>query len=303
VTATVDVEGAARLLGELADGAFALAAVAAALRPGEPDVVLDDAPGSVLGALGLAAPRDGHGWALTPAMAAIAARNGPYVAGRYTALLRWAAAAAEGRPGWAEQDGATKSALGRASGRGGSAIVNDLAPRLGDLAARLARPGTAALDVGTGVAELAVGLAEAAPALRVVGIDVLDDVLAVARRTVADCGLADRVELRRQDVATLAEVHAFDLAYLPAHFVAVAAVEAALPRIMVALRPGGWLVVPVRQGDGTELAATVTAWTYAGCACWNAAETQQRLRAAGFVDLQGITLHPTAPEIVAGSVP
>ena len=99
---------------------------------------------------------------------------------RLAATLRWAAAAAEGRVDWAEQDLGTKAALGRGSSLAGRVCVRVLAPRLGDLAERLATPGAVALDVGTGVGEFAVALALAAPSLRVVGIDVLDDVLAEA---------------------------------------------------------------------------------------------------------------------------
>jgi hypothetical protein len=108
------------------------------------------------------------------------------------------------------------------------------------------------LDVGTGVGEIAVALAEAVPSLHVVGLDILDDVLAAARIRVVERGLADRIMLRRQDVATLTDIEAFDLAHLPAYFVPEDAVLAALPRIRTALRPGGWIFIPVREDPGAS---------------------------------------------------
>jgi protein-L-isoaspartate O-methyltransferase len=289
----------AQLAGELTESALALAALAVALREHESGVVRDDQHGRVLAALGLAAPAAG-GWRLTPAAAVVAERAGREYAARFVATLRWAAATAEGRLDWAEQDLGTKVALGQASSLAGSAFVEVLAPRLGDLADQLAAPEAAALDIGTGVGGIAVALAEAAPSLHVVGIDVLDDVLATAQARVIEGGFADRIVLRRQDVATLADVEAFNLAYLPAFFVPQDGVLAALPRIRAALRPGGWIFVPVREGTGSELSRAVTRWQHPGCAVWSSQETEQKLIAAGFSDVHSVVVSPLAPIIVVG---
>jgi protein-L-isoaspartate O-methyltransferase len=290
----------AQLVGELTESTVALAALAGALRHHDPGMVLDDRHGRVLAALGLATPADG-GWRLTPAAASVAAWAGREYAARFTATLRWAVAAAEGRVEWVEQDMGTKAALGRGSSLAGPVFVEVLAPRLGDLADRLAAGDAAALDVGTGVGEIAVALAEAAPSLRVVGIDVLDDVLAAARGRVVERGVAGRVVLRHQDVATLADVEAFDLAYLPAYFVPEDAVVAALPRIRTALRPGGWIFVPVRDSAGSELAEAVMRWQHPGCAVWSAQETERRLLGSGFGDVHSIVISPLAPTVVVGA--
>jgi protein-L-isoaspartate O-methyltransferase len=290
----------ARLVRGLTESAWALAALAAALQKDDPHVILEDRQDRVLGVLGLAAPAVG-GWRLNPAAASVATSGGGAYAARFIATLRWAAAAAEGRLDWAEQDLGTKAALGRGSSLAGRVLVRVLAPRLGDLAERLAAPGGVALDVGTGVGEVAVALAQAAPALRVVGIDVLDDVLAEARTRVVEHGLADRIVLRRQDVMTLADVEVFDLAYLPAYFVPEDAVVAALPLIRAALRPGGWIFVPVREGSGTELAGAITRWHHPGCAVWNVQETESRLVESGFGDVHSIVVSPLAPTIVVGA--
>ena len=73
------------------------------------------------------------------------------------------------------------------------------APELGD---RLAGPAQI-LDVGTGVGWLAVALARQYPDARVVGIDIFEPALELARGNVAAEHLQDRIELRRQDVLSL----------------------------------------------------------------------------------------------------
>jgi threonine dehydrogenase-like Zn-dependent dehydrogenase len=93
------------------------------------------------------------------------------------------------------------------------------------------------------VGALAVAYAEAFPALHVQGIDVLDRVLDLARRTITDSPVADRVCVRRQDVAELTDDAVFDLAWVPAPFIPEAALRRGLPRVAAALRPGGWLML------------------------------------------------------------
>ena len=67
-------------------------------------------------------------------------------------------------------------------------------PRLGD---RLAGPAEI-LDVGTGVGWLAVALARAYADARVVGIDIFEPALDLARANVSAENLQDRIELRRR---------------------------------------------------------------------------------------------------------
>jgi ubiquinone/menaquinone biosynthesis C-methylase UbiE len=55
------------------------------------------------------------------------------------------------------------------------------------------------LDVGTGTAQIPMELARRQPAVRVVGIDLAEHMLAVGRRNVERAGLADRVILQRCD--------------------------------------------------------------------------------------------------------
>ncbi|MGR7026175.1 SAM-dependent methyltransferase [Geodermatophilus sp. URMC 62] len=294
-------EAAARV-DELTAAAFALAAVAAALR--EDETPLTDQHGAVLAELGLAAPRDSGGWTLAPALAELSPPIRRNVAQRLAVVLTRAAAAAEGRLTWAEQDLDVKTRLGQASGIAGGLFVTALAPRLGDLAERLAASGAAVLDVGTGVGAIAAAVAEAAPGVRVVGIDVLDDVLDVARATVTDRGLTDRVTFRHQDVATLSDFAAYDLVYLPAFFLPEDTLTTALPRIRQALRPGGWLVVAGHEPPREPLGRAVDTWRQAaaGCCTWDAAETGRRLASAGFAQVQALQGNPLFPGAVVGTV-
>jgi predicted O-methyltransferase YrrM len=102
---------------------------------------------------------------------------------------------------------------------------------------------TSFLDVGTGVGLLAVSAAAVWPTATIVGIDVWEPSLARARTHVAQAGLADRITLRTQDVADLDDVGRYDCAWVPTFFLSEAGLEAALPRIVRALRPGGWVAL------------------------------------------------------------
>jgi predicted O-methyltransferase YrrM len=173
--------------------------------------------------------------------------------------LRQAAAfATTGRLPWSTVDDDTLLEQGRGSRAVGHWLADEVAPVVG-LADRLRTPGAAFLDVGVGVGMIATALAERYPALRVVGLDVLDRSLALAARTAAAAGCADRVLLRRLDVAELSEVDTYDLAWLPTAFLPEQAVRAALPRLRAALRPGGCLVVAARYAAELPVVAAVEA--------------------------------------------
>src|ERR1700730_17146214 len=67
-----------------------------------------------------------------------------------------------------------------------------------DFLAFWAGPGSV-LDVGTGTAQIPVALCRQAPHLRVVGIDLAEEMLRVGRENVARAELADRIRLERVD--------------------------------------------------------------------------------------------------------
>src|SRR4029077_4004988 len=113
-------------------------------------------------------------------------------------------------PGWTTTDPVILESIGRASMSMPGAIVAG-APELANV--------TSFLDVGTGVGWLAVAATNVWPSANVVGIDVNDHVLERARANVASVGLEDRITLRKQSVAELDDVDAYDLAWVPTFFI------------------------------------------------------------------------------------
>ena len=67
------------------------------------------------------------------------------------------------------------------------------------------------LDIGAGAGFTIVHLARRFPASRVIGIEYDGPSAELARRTVAEAGVADRVEVRHADANQLEDEHAFDL--------------------------------------------------------------------------------------------
>lgn len=211
--------------------AWQLAAITIALR--DADDPLTAAAQALVQALGLDADE-----ALS-----MGASRGQLAAQTAAPLLQTAALVGSGAVSWSDQPDDALIAQGHASAQGARAFAEFVIPNFGDLGSRLAAAGARILDVGTGVGALAVAFAEQFPAAHVVGIDVSDRALGLAAGTVAASGVADRVELRRQDVAELADDAGFDLAWVPAPFLPRAIVRAGIGRVAEALRPGGWLML------------------------------------------------------------
>jgi hypothetical protein len=129
-----------------------------------------------------------------------------------------------------------------------------------ELTGRLDAPGCSILDAGTGLAAIAVTLAWEFPRAHAGGIGALDRALDLARAELASAGeVAGRVSLRQLDTAGLAS---YDLVWLPALFLADAALSAALPRVINALVPGGWIVVATirRRASFSALASSGVSW-------------------------------------------
>lgn len=191
-------------------------------------------------------------------------------------------------PGWQYEDPTLIQSIGRALRR----MVHEVnaasagRPRLREA---LQRPG-AFLDVGTGAGWLAIEAARAWPALRVVGIDVWEPSLALARANTAKQGLQTRIELRHQDVATLDDTGAFTLAWLPLMFLPKRLVPVALERVGNALTPGGWLITgrfasaPSALGQALVALRTVRS----GGHLWTNQEMDNLLRDARFSPIEHV---------------
>lgn len=189
-------------------------------------------------------------------------------------------------PGWTHSDPVILRALGRSS-RSNVFSILALLPDRPALAAAI-DGGKRFLDIGTGVGEVAMTAARIWPHLHVTGIDLWEPSLAIARESLAASDLGDRVELRRQDVADLADRDAFDLAWLPAPFIPGPVVERAIGRLWQAMAPGGWLVVGLFAIPSEPLPGAVAKLRTlrGGGRPWAPGEMVALMEQAGFIDVE-----------------
>ncbi len=232
--------------------AWCLAALALAME-GRQESALTRAAGEVLAAVGLVdepdKPPPGTDALGRPALGSQAAAS----------LHKTSSLLVTGRVDWSAQSDEALLSQGRASAQGARGFAQFGLPRMGDLADRLGAPGARMLDVGTGVGALAVAYAEVFPALHVLGIDVLDRVLVLARQTIASSTVPDRVSVRKQDVADLTDDDGgFDLVWVPAPFLPEPALRRGMARSAGALRPGGWVMMAHGKYSTDPLSDAVT---------------------------------------------
>jgi SAM-dependent methyltransferase len=189
-------------------------------------------------------------------------------------------------PGWSYSDAEMLEAQGRAS-RLNIASISAFAAEHPKLAEVLAKPGSL-LDIGTGVGHLAIEAAKSWPKFRVVGIDIWDPALKLARTNVETSGAADRIELRKQDIEEFDDRNAFDLVWLPAPFLPRDVFAAAVKKVFAALRPGGWLVVGqyrIPQEPVSQALARLQIVRSGGYP-WEPNELAALLSASGFEDVE-----------------
>ena len=254
-------EEAGAHLNKLHEAVWQLAAVALLLRePASVDPDLRVAAGQVAVAAGLGSAED-QGVQLASGVRRLidmAGGDATKLAAQAAGPILQAAALLSGARQWANQDDDALLAQGRASAQGAGPFTMFGVPMMAGLGELLAGPAPVMLDVGVGIAAMAVAFCQAVPGLRVVGLDVFERALDLARRTVADAGMADRIELCHQDVAELDDREAFCVAWLPAPFIPRSAIEAGLPRMVEALVPGGWIMVGHGRFGGDPLSAATT---------------------------------------------
>ena len=280
------------------EAAWSLAALALAASDDSPPE-LSGAARELLAAAGLAgAPGD--------PLPGLGDSDPGQVASQAAASLHQTSALLSGRgTSWNDQGDEALLAQGNASAQGASAFARLLLPSMGDLPGRLAAPGARMLDVGTGVGALAVAFAEAFPQLHVLGIDILDRALALARHTIAASGADTRVTVRKQDVAEFSDDDGFDLAWLPAPFIPQPSLHAGLPRVVAALRPGGWLMVAHGKFEGTPVQNALTRLktiAYGGTPLGEEAASRL-LRDAALTSVRQVLTPPGAPAVTIGQKP
>jgi hypothetical protein len=210
-----------------------------------------------------------------------------------------------GATAWASQNDDALLAQGRGSAQAAAAFKMFALPALEGLKDLFDGESPQMIDVGVGVAAMAVEYCRTFPRLRVVGLDVLPRALELARRQVDKAGLANRIELRHQDVANLEDDRAYALAWLPAPFVPRPALEAGLPRIAKALVPGGWLMMPHGKFHEDLMTNALSRFqtTVYGGATLDDEEAQALLRGVG---LEQVLTFPTpegAPALTVGRRP
>jgi SAM-dependent methyltransferase len=221
------------------------------------------------------------------------------------ANLLQAAGMLSGATAWASQNDEALLAQGRGSAAAAAAFKMFGLPMLEGLGDLFNGDSPQMLDVGVGVGAMAVAYCRTFPGLRVVGLDVLPRALELARRQVGEAGLAERIELRQQDVASLEDDQAYALAWLPAPFVPRPALQAGLPRLARALVPGGWLMMAHGKlhDDPLKNALGRFQTTVYGGAALDDGEAQALLRGVG---LEQVLTPPTpegAPAITVGRRP
>jgi len=162
------------------------------------------------------------------------------------------------------------------------------------------------LDVGTGVGLLAIAAARTWPAAAVTGIDIWEPALEMAAGNITAAGLADRVTVRRADVTSIDEAESYDCAWFPTFFVSEPVLDAAVPRLVRALRPGGWLVLGrmAPPPDPVAQAASALRTIRGGGADFAAPRLVSALEAAGCADAGALPRTGPAPmEFIAGQRP
>ena len=177
-------------------------------------------------------------------------------------------------------------------------LARNVVPALEGLSERFRAPDAAFLDIGVGVAGLAIALAEEVPNLRIVGIDVWQPSLRLARENVEKAGLRDRIELREQGAETLEDDKAFDLAWMPTIF---------MPERVIPKRPSVRTVRCARVDGSCSRSATSTSLTRETVALWRLLTTifggplwlpsqvETLARDCGFIDVRTLPGAPGAP--------
>ncbi|MEV4170796.1 class I SAM-dependent methyltransferase [Nonomuraea sp. NPDC049709] len=289
---------------------WALAAMVATLRdagtaPLSEVLMANPQRTAVLEAVGLVRRGD-TGLVAHPSLVyADGAAAGSAMAARLSSLRQALSAAADDASdsAWSQQDDEVLLSQGRASAATGRALATRVVPQLPGLSECLDREGSRILDVGTGVAALALAVAREFPRAEVVGIDMLERVLDLGRRELAraEPDAAGRVSLLCLDVTELTEEAAYDLTWLPAPFLSEAALNVAVPRLVEALRPGGWIVVGTNPAAADPLRQAVAGWTAVrnGGNSYNTDHIAEMLDASGLAEVRRFPTVQGGPVLVA----
>jgi len=191
-------------------------------------------------------------------------------------------------PGWTYEDSSVLQERGRGS-RAGARNFETIARQRPALAAVL-NGNSKVLDVGTGTGWLAIECAKIWPSMQIVGTDIWEPALKFAASNIANEGLQDRIELRRQDINELSDQKAFDFIWVPTMFLPINTIDRIIPRVIQALVPGGFVVLgmfapaPGPYGEAIRDLLTIRS----GGHPWRGDEFGNRLQLAGLRDVEYI---------------
>jgi 2-polyprenyl-3-methyl-5-hydroxy-6-metoxy-1,4-benzoquinol methylase len=189
-------------------------------------------------------------------------------------------------PGWTYEDPTVLQQRGRGS-RAGARNFETIARRRPAFAAVL-EGNCRFLDVGTGTGWLAIECAKIWPRMQIVGIDIWEPALKLAKSNISDEGLEKRITLREQDVGDLSEDRAFNFIWVASMFLPITIIDSVIARVVQALIPGGFVVfgmfaaAPGPYGEAVRNLLTVRSGGYP----WQPEEIGDRLRSAGLQDVE-----------------
>lgn len=188
-------------------------------------------------------------------------------------------------PGWTYTD----PAVLQERGRGSRAVVRNIA----NLARQ--RPALAAtlsnakfLDIGTGVGWLAIEAAKTWSGMQIIGLDIWEPSLELANTNIAAEGLQNRITLRRQSVTDIEDEAAFDIIWIPGPFLPREVVNSALPRMVRALTPAGFLLFGMFPSRPNPLSQALSELLTirSGGHPWRFDELKEQLGAVGLHDIE-----------------
>ncbi len=150
--------------------------------------------------------------------------------------------------------------------------------------------GQTVLDIGCGIGGPAICLVRDFGAASVIGLDIEDEIVARAEASIAEAGLGDKIEIRRVDPGPLPlEDDSVDAVFSKDAMIHIRDKPAIYGEILRVLRPGGrvmasdWLA-----GDTIATSPGWRRYSEVGqldFVMTTAAETEDTMRAAGFVDV------------------
>lgn len=222
-----------------------------------------------------------------------------------SAELTQAAAAVLAHGRWESMADHALVAQGESSARGARMFGPSLLPHLRGLQESLDAPGARMLDIGTGVGALATYYAEQFPSLSVVGLDISERVLKLARSRAETSDVSERLTFQLGNVAELQEEAAYDFVWFPTPFIPDAVVEAGIIAATRALKPGGWLLLGHQQTPDADEARSVLALQNAifGGSALNRSAVIALVEGAGLPELQGFDFPAPAPAFLAARKP